>query len=135
MRAGIVTGKEQFELVEMSDPAPRDGQVVVAIQRCGICGSDVHAYQEGWPYSPAICGHEWVGTIADVGSGVGGTELAERLVPLFEAFQLTNEKDDCQPVQKPQFDGERHEIEHLVDPDYAEDQVQDTRDHHLGEVG
>jgi (R,R)-butanediol dehydrogenase/meso-butanediol dehydrogenase/diacetyl reductase len=81
VRAGIVTGKEQFELVEMSDPAPMDGQVVVAIQRCGICGSDVHAYQEGWPYSPAICGHEWVGTIADVGSGVGGTELAERLVP------------------------------------------------------
>lgn len=79
MRAGIVTGKEQFELLDMDDPVPGDGQVVVAIQRCGICGSDVHAYQEGWPYSPAVCGHEWVGTIADVGPGVGATSLGERL--------------------------------------------------------
>lgn len=81
MRAGIVTGKESFELVDMGDPSPTDGQVVVAIQRCGICGSDVHAYQQGWPYSPAVCGHEWVGAIAEIGPGVGGTELAERLSP------------------------------------------------------
>lgn len=81
MRAGIVTGKEQFELVEVGDPAPEDGQVVVAIQRCGICGSDVHAYQEGWPYSPAVCGHEWVGTIADVGPGVEASPMADRLTP------------------------------------------------------
>ena len=69
MRAGIVTGKGQFDLVEVADPSPSEGQVVVAISRCGICGSDVHAYQEGWPYAPGICGHEWVGTIVDVGPG------------------------------------------------------------------
>lgn len=70
MRAGYVTGKGQFELVEVADPAPTEGQVVVAVARCGICGSDVHAYQEGWPYSPGICGHEWVGTVVDVGPAV-----------------------------------------------------------------
>jgi len=67
MRAGLVTGKGRFELADVGDPTPGPGQVVVAISRCGICGSDVHAYQEGWPYSPGICGHEWVGTIVDVG--------------------------------------------------------------------
>ena len=67
MRAGLVTGKESFELVDMADPAPRAGEVVVEVARCGICGSDVHAYQEGWRYSPGICGHEWVGTIVDRG--------------------------------------------------------------------
>lgn len=75
MRAGIVTGKGSFELLDMADPAPTDGQIVVEIARCGVCGSDVHAYQEGWPYSPGICGHEWVGHVVDVGSGVD-----ERLV-------------------------------------------------------
>jgi (R,R)-butanediol dehydrogenase/meso-butanediol dehydrogenase/diacetyl reductase len=67
MRAGIVTGKERFELIDVDDPAPGTGQVVVEIARCGICGSDVHAYQEGWPYAPGICGHEWTGTIVDRG--------------------------------------------------------------------
>lgn len=76
MRAGIVKGKGQFELVEVEDPAPRDNQVVVEIARCGICGSDVHAYQEGWPYSPAICGHEWVGTIVDVGIAISSHPVA-----------------------------------------------------------
>lgn len=65
MRAGIVTGREQFELVDVDDPSPDPGQVVVEIARCGICGSDVHAYQEGWPYNPGICGHEWAGTIVE----------------------------------------------------------------------
>jgi len=70
MRAGAVTGKGQFELIEVDDPSPEPGQVVVAISRCGICGSDVHAYQEGWPYAPGICGHEWAGTVVDVGPDV-----------------------------------------------------------------
>ena len=67
-----MTGREQFELIDVDDPVPSDGQVVVAISRCGICGSDVHAYAEGWPYNPGICGHEWVGSVVDVGPGVDG---------------------------------------------------------------
>ncbi|MEL7207141.1 MAG: zinc-binding dehydrogenase [Actinomycetota bacterium] len=76
MRAGLVTGKERFELVERPDPSPAEGEVVVAITRCGVCGSDVHAYQEGWPYSPGVCGHEWVGQVVDVGPGVEPTLAA-----------------------------------------------------------
>lgn len=80
MRAGIVTGKKQFELLEVSDPKPRSGQVVVAISRCGICGSDVHAYQEGWPYAPGLCGHEWVGRVVELGPGVKKVEEGRRVV-------------------------------------------------------
>ncbi len=80
MRAGIITGKGQFELLELDDPSPHEGQVVVAIDRCGICGSDVHAYQEGWPYSPGICGHEWTGRVIELGSGVRGLEIDARVV-------------------------------------------------------
>jgi (R,R)-butanediol dehydrogenase/meso-butanediol dehydrogenase/diacetyl reductase len=80
MRAGVITGKGQFELVEVADPSPRDGEVVVAISRCGICGSDVHAYQEGWPYAPGVCGHEWTGTVIDIGSGVQVVGEGSRVV-------------------------------------------------------
>ena len=70
MRAGLVTGKGQFELLEMEAPTPEIDEIVVEIQRCGICGSDVHAYVEGWKYAPSVCGHEWVGTVAASGRDV-----------------------------------------------------------------
>ena len=79
MRAGLVTGKGEFELVEREDPAPNADEVVVAIQRCGICGSDVHAYVEGWKYSPSVCGHEWVGVIAAAGRDVINVKEGDRV--------------------------------------------------------
>ena len=79
MRAGLITGKGQFELVEKEDPTPEADDVVVAIQRCGICGSDVHAYVEGWKYAPGVCGHEWVGTVAATGSEVLSISEGQRV--------------------------------------------------------
>jgi len=79
MRAGLVTGKGQFELIEKEDPTPEADEVVVAIQRCGICGSDVHAYVEGWKYAPSVCGHEWVGIVAASGRDVVNVEEGDRV--------------------------------------------------------
>ncbi|MDP7066498.1 MAG: zinc-binding dehydrogenase [Acidimicrobiales bacterium] len=79
MRAGLVTGKGQFELIEKEDPTPEADEVVVAIQRCGICGSDVHAYVEGWKYAPSVCGHEWVGMVAACGRDVVNVEEGDRV--------------------------------------------------------
>ena len=79
MRAGLVTGKGKFELVEREDPTPGADEVVVAIQRCGICGSDVHAYVEGWKYAPGVCGHEWVGLVAAAGRHVANVQEGDRV--------------------------------------------------------
>jgi (R,R)-butanediol dehydrogenase/meso-butanediol dehydrogenase/diacetyl reductase len=64
MQAGLVTGRERVELLEFPYPEPSPGKAVVEIALCGICGTDVHAWQSGQPYNPAICGHEWTGTVA-----------------------------------------------------------------------
>jgi len=80
MRAGIITGKKSFELREFPDPVPTPGRVVAQIDRCGICGSDTHAYTDGFAYSPGLCGHEWFGTITGVGSGVGNISEGDRVV-------------------------------------------------------
>ncbi len=75
MRAGIVTGLRTFEMIDVPEPTPGDQQVIVDIRRCGICGSDIHAYAEGWSYPPIVCGHEWFGEVvargrdADVAEG------------------------------------------------------------------
>jgi (R,R)-butanediol dehydrogenase/meso-butanediol dehydrogenase/diacetyl reductase len=79
MRAGVIRGKQQFELAEVDEPRAGDGQVVVDILRCGVCGSDVHAYVEGWPYNPGICGHEWVGVVRERGAGVTHVQEGDRV--------------------------------------------------------
>lgn len=64
MQAALVTGKESLELVDFPQPEPAPGKAVVDVAFCGICGTDLHAYQSGTPYNPAICGHEWSGTVS-----------------------------------------------------------------------
>jgi 2-desacetyl-2-hydroxyethyl bacteriochlorophyllide A dehydrogenase len=64
MQAALVTGRETIELIDFPVPEPSPGRAVVDIAFCGICGTDLHAYQSGRPYNPAICGHEWSGTVS-----------------------------------------------------------------------
>ena len=54
--------------------------VVVDITLCGICGTDIHAYQSGNPYNPAICGHEWVGVVSAAGADVRRVAEGDRVV-------------------------------------------------------
>jgi (R,R)-butanediol dehydrogenase / meso-butanediol dehydrogenase / diacetyl reductase len=80
MLAGLVTAPRRFELVDMPEPAATPGMVVVHVARCGICGTDLHGFLGPAPYNPAICGHEWVGTVADVGRGVTTLAAGDRVV-------------------------------------------------------
>lgn len=70
MQAALVTGRHRIELREFPEPAPAPGKAVVQIAYCGICGTDVHAFASGSAYNPAICGHEWCGTVSAAGSDV-----------------------------------------------------------------
>lgn len=80
MLAALITGQHRVELQEFSDPTPADKGVVVDIALCGICGTDIHAYQSGQPYNPAICGHEWCGTVSAVGRDVKSLSEGDRVV-------------------------------------------------------
>jgi (R,R)-butanediol dehydrogenase/meso-butanediol dehydrogenase/diacetyl reductase len=77
--AGLVVGKEKIELREFPDPEPEPGKAVVQIAYCGICGTDLHPYHTGDPYNPAICGHEWMGTVSGVGAGVTAVREGDRV--------------------------------------------------------
>lgn len=79
MQVGLVTGKARFELVDMPDPTPAPDKAVVAVGYCGICGTDLHAYQSGEPYNPAICGHEWMGHVTALGPNVTSHKEGDRV--------------------------------------------------------
>jgi (R,R)-butanediol dehydrogenase / meso-butanediol dehydrogenase / diacetyl reductase len=80
MHAAVITGRHQVDLIEVPVPTPTPDGVVVDISRCGICGTDIHAYQSGNPYNPAICGHEWVGTVSARGADVRNVAEGDRVV-------------------------------------------------------
>jgi threonine dehydrogenase-like Zn-dependent dehydrogenase len=63
MKALFYTGTEEMEIRETADPQQGDGNVVIDVAFCGICGSDMHAYHGKDPrrVPPLILGHEAVG--------------------------------------------------------------------------
>ncbi|HUA95735.1 MAG TPA: alcohol dehydrogenase catalytic domain-containing protein [Acidimicrobiales bacterium] len=62
-------------------PRPGPGEVLVEVDHCGICGSDIHILLEGWVNQPGlIAGHEYAGTIVAVGDGVTDWEEGDRIV-------------------------------------------------------
>ncbi|NNE72290.1 MAG: zinc-binding dehydrogenase [Acidimicrobiales bacterium] len=80
MRAALITGARTVELLEFPAPTPAPGGVVVDVSFCGICGTDVHAFESGRPYTPAICGHEWAGVVSAVGGEVDSLQEGDRVV-------------------------------------------------------
>jgi len=72
MRAAVFHGPRDVRVMDVPDPVAGAGEVVVRVERAGICGSDVNRFRYGshpWP-PPFIMGHEFCGTIADSGPGV-----------------------------------------------------------------
>src|SRR5258708_15416432 len=70
-----------FELVERPLPEPQDGHVRIKVEACGVCHSD-SAVKEGGPYPityPRIPGHEVIGVIDAVGTGVRPWSAGQRV--------------------------------------------------------
>ncbi len=75
MRAAVITGVGQVEVATVPDPVAGPRDVIVSVEGCGICGTDLHILQgEFAPTLPIVPGHEFAGTVVEVGKQV--TELA-----------------------------------------------------------
>jgi threonine dehydrogenase-like Zn-dependent dehydrogenase len=58
--------------------------VLVQVQTCGVCASELHPWADGWPGYPHRFGHEPVGVIAGVGQGVTQFQEGDRVTGLFK---------------------------------------------------
>ena len=70
MPAAVFKGAGEIEVEQVPVPAVGADDVLVAVELCGICGTDLHMVLEGWGVPGSWHGHEWIGTIAAVGDGV-----------------------------------------------------------------
>lgn len=74
---------EPIRLIEVDDPHPGKGQVTIKVARCGICGSDAHLTQvHGFYPEQSILGHEFSGEVVEVGKGVEGFAVGDRITAL-----------------------------------------------------
>ena len=79
MKVAVFEGVRSIRLQERPDLEAAPGEVIIKIKYCGICGTDVHIYDAELLPPPLVLGHENVGTIADIGEGVEGWELGDRV--------------------------------------------------------
>lgn len=83
MRAAVVHSFDQpLRVEEVPKPEAGPGQVVVEIETCGLCHTDIHAAHGDWPVKPSppfIPGHEGVGIVEQVGPGVNGVAEGDRV--------------------------------------------------------
>ena len=80
MKAAYLIGKMQFEIREVADPATPDDGLVLKVDSCGVCGSDLRRWKEG-PINnePTIPGHEIGGVVERVGPNCKGYAIGDRL--------------------------------------------------------
>jgi len=81
MKALLLSKYRQLEVAETANPKIGEDEVLVRVEACGICGSDVHGYDgsSGRRIPPIVMGHEAAGTIVEVGSGVQGLHQGDRV--------------------------------------------------------
>jgi propanol-preferring alcohol dehydrogenase len=83
MKAAVVTSFDApLEIQERAVPTPGPGQVLVKMEACGLCHTDIHAAHGDWPVKPQppfVPGHEGVGVVVDVGDGVTERSVGDRV--------------------------------------------------------
>ena len=79
MKAAVYQGKQRFEIQDVPMPQPGPGQVLVKVEYCGICGTDVHGFMFDVIEPGSIVGHEVSGTVVEVGSEITRWKVGDRV--------------------------------------------------------
>ena len=104
MKANVFRGPEKFGLEEKPIPRAGHGEAVVQVRLTTICGTDIHIIKGEYPIQPGtIIGHEAVGVIHELGPGVTGYELGQRV--LLGAVTPCGQCEPCLSGHKSQCGG------------------------------
>jgi len=81
MKANVFRGTNKFRIEEVDKPCARAGEAVIRVTLTTICGTDLHIVRGEYPVrSGLIIGHEPVGVIEQLGEGVVGYEIGDRVL-------------------------------------------------------
>jgi alcohol dehydrogenase len=81
MKANVFRGKNDIRIEEVAKPRAGAGEAVIRVTLTTICGTDLHIVRGEYPVAPGlIIGHEPVGVIEELGAGVTGYEMGDRVL-------------------------------------------------------
>jgi len=81
MLATVFHGKDKISVEEVEKPRPGPGEAVIRVTLTTICGTDLHILRGEYPVKPGlIIGHEPVGVIDELGAGVTGYQVGDRVL-------------------------------------------------------
>src|SRR6478672_2578264 len=81
MKATVFRGVNDIAIEEVPRPHPGFGEAVIRVTLTTICGTDLHIVRGEYPVKPGlVIGHEPVGVIAELGAGVTGYKVGERVL-------------------------------------------------------
>ncbi|SDD12133.1 Threonine dehydrogenase [Paenibacillus sp. UNCCL117] len=91
MKAVVAYAPGDYRLETVDVPKAGPGEIVIRVEACGICAGDIKAYegapsfwgdetQPAYIKAPMIPGHEFIGFVAELGEGVEGYEIGERVI-------------------------------------------------------
>lgn len=109
MQAAVHAGSGQLNVSQQAVRLPGEGEILLQVAACGVCGTDIHIYhgEKGSADSPAgtILGHEFAGTVAALGAGVTGLQVGDRV-----AVDPNDACEACEPCRN----GKAHFCENML---------------------
>jgi L-iditol 2-dehydrogenase len=81
MLKAVMTQPGKIEFHDVQKPSAAEGQALIQVRRIGVCGSDIHVYHGLHPFTgyPVVQGHEVSGVVAEVGQGVRGLAVGDKV--------------------------------------------------------
>jgi L-iditol 2-dehydrogenase len=105
MKAAVYRGLNDVRLETVPVPSIGAGELLVRVHTCGICGTDLKKIATGSHSAPRIFGHETAGVVAQVGKGVNGYRVGDRVsvfhhIPCGDCFYCRHKVFAQCPVYK-----------------------------------
>ncbi len=95
----FVTGPGGMEIQDIPDPVLIPGHVIIAVEACGICGTDLHIQAGEYPVNPpVVLGHEFSGTVVEAAPDVTLVRIGQRVTSLVY-FTTCGSCEYCQTGQ------------------------------------
>ena len=79
MKAVVIEQPNQVTVKQVPDPTPNPGHIVIRVEACGICGTDIHVIRGEFEPTryPIVPGHEFCGEVVALGAGVGNLRVGD----------------------------------------------------------
>src|SRR5258708_13277362 len=91
MRAVIIDAPGSFRVGSVPDPTPRSDELLIRVEACGICGTDLHIIDGESPLAryPVVPGHEFAGEVVQLGRDIAqSNENGETNITVRTSFPI-----------------------------------------------